>query len=60
MAEVVQMLTDEKHVIPSPKQPPFLNASILNSDVSKTSMKYTLSQTRDGIGSPDSSPLCEA
>ncbi|KAB2609321.1 cysteine-rich receptor-like protein kinase 42 [Pyrus ussuriensis x Pyrus communis] len=59
MAEVVRMLTDEKHVIPSPKQPPFLNASILNSDASKTSIKYTLSQTRDGIGSPESSTLCE-
>ncbi|KAM1739857.1 hypothetical protein ACFX11_015512 [Malus domestica] len=59
MAEVVRMLTDEKHVIPSPKQPPFLNASILNSDVSKTFMKYTSSQTRDGIGSPESSTLYE-
>ncbi|PQP99516.1 cysteine-rich receptor-like protein kinase 1 isoform X2 [Prunus yedoensis var. nudiflora] len=52
MTEVVQMLTDKECVIPSPKQPPFLNASILSSDVSRTSMKYFLSQPIDGAGSP--------
>ncbi|PQM42796.1 cysteine-rich receptor-like protein kinase 1 isoform X2 [Prunus yedoensis var. nudiflora] len=52
MTEVVQMLTDKECVIPSPKQPPFLNASILSSDVSRTSMKYFLSQPIDGGGSP--------
>lgn len=30
MSEVVQMLTDTSSVIPSPKQPPFLNASVLS------------------------------
>ncbi|KAK6249520.1 hypothetical protein SCA6_003525 [Theobroma cacao] len=30
MAEVVQMLTDKSCEIPSPKQPPFLNASVLS------------------------------
>ncbi|CAB4311169.1 unnamed protein product [Prunus armeniaca] len=52
MTEVVQMLTDKECVIPSPKRPPFLNASILSSDVSRTSMKYFLSQPIDGEGSP--------
>jgi hypothetical protein len=30
MFEVVEMLNDEERVIPSPKQPPFLNASVLS------------------------------
>ena len=30
MSEVVQMLTDKSCVIPFPKQPPFLNASVLS------------------------------
>lgn len=42
MSEVVYMLTDKECSIPSPKQPPFLNASILNSDVSRTSMNSLL------------------
>lgn len=37
MSEVVQMLTDIEYEIPSPKQPPFLNASVLASDNSRTS-----------------------
>ncbi|XP_062116218.1 cysteine-rich receptor-like protein kinase 1 isoform X2 [Humulus lupulus] len=32
MSDVVKMLTDEEYGIPSPKQPPFLNASLLNAD----------------------------
>lgn len=35
MSEVVQMLSDTENVIPSPKQPPFLNASLLSSDETK-------------------------
>ncbi|KAH7510610.1 hypothetical protein FEM48_ZijujUnG0107200 [Ziziphus jujuba var. spinosa] len=37
MSEVVQMLTDIEYAIPSPKQPPFLNASVLTSENSRTS-----------------------
>ncbi|KAE8124259.1 hypothetical protein FH972_019161 [Carpinus fangiana] len=36
MSEVVEMLNNEECVIPSPKQPPFLNASVLSSDDSST------------------------
>ncbi|KDP31073.1 hypothetical protein JCGZ_11449 [Jatropha curcas] len=32
MAEIIQMLTDKECQMPSPKQPPFLNASILSAD----------------------------
>lgn len=32
MCEVVKMLTNKEGLIPSPKQPPFLNASLLNQD----------------------------
>lgn len=31
------MLTDIEYAIPSPKQPPFLNASVLTSENSRTS-----------------------
>ncbi|KAM6570040.1 hypothetical protein CsatB_018025 [Cannabis sativa] len=46
MSDVVKMLTDEEYGIPSPKQPPFLNASLLNSDETRmiseeTSSSYT-------------------
>ena len=47
MSEVVHMLTDKECSIPSPKQPPFLNASVLNSDVSRTFMNSLL-QTKEG------------
>ncbi|KAM5572009.1 cysteine-rich receptor-like protein kinase 1 [Rosa sericea] len=40
MFEVVHMLTDKECSIPSPKQPPFLNASILNSDSSRSTLSY--------------------
>ena len=36
MSKVVEMLNNEEYVIPSPKQPPFLNASVLSSDDSST------------------------
>ncbi|GLU20739.1 hypothetical protein SLE2022_369220 [Rubroshorea leprosula] len=32
MSEIVQMLTNEDYTIPSPQQPPFLNASVLSPD----------------------------
>ncbi|KAK3004554.1 hypothetical protein RJ639_019060 [Escallonia herrerae] len=32
MSSVVQMLTEKENVLPSPKQPPFLNSSVLLSD----------------------------
>ncbi|KAK8324710.1 hypothetical protein V6Z12_A11G000700 [Gossypium hirsutum] len=37
MSEVAQMLTDRRCVIPSPKQPPFLNASVLSPEDTMTS-----------------------
>lgn len=37
MFEVVQMLTNIEYAIPLPKQPPFLNASVLTSENSRTS-----------------------
>ncbi|KAL5816238.1 hypothetical protein ACOSQ3_024616 [Xanthoceras sorbifolium] len=43
MSEVVQMLNDKDFTIPSPKQPPFLNASVISSgDSSKNSIFNTL------------------
>ncbi|KAJ8771777.1 hypothetical protein K2173_026954 [Erythroxylum novogranatense] len=46
MAEVVQMLTDEECELPSPKQPPFLNASVLNPDDSTQSCITKVSLTQ--------------
>ncbi|MBA0651896.1 hypothetical protein Goklo_019190 [Gossypium klotzschianum] len=37
MSEVAQTLTDRRCVIPSPKQPPFLNASVLSPEGTMTS-----------------------
>ena len=48
MSEVVQMLSDNEYEIPSPKQPPFLNASLLNSDdtiMVSFSSSYTANST---------------
>lgn len=48
MAEVVQMLTNRECEIPKPKQPPFLNASVLStndctgSSISKVSLTRTI------------------
>lgn len=45
MSEVVQMLTEEDCAIPSPRQPPFLNASVISPDDSSvSSLMETLSQ----------------
>ncbi|XP_038682872.1 cysteine-rich receptor-like protein kinase 1 isoform X2 [Tripterygium wilfordii] len=41
MSEVVQMLNDKECVVPSPKQPPFLNASVLSPDDSNESSIIT-------------------
>ncbi|XP_050225433.1 cysteine-rich receptor-like protein kinase 1 [Mercurialis annua] len=51
MADVVEMLTNEDSVIPTPRQPPFLNASVLTADAStknsitKVSLTEKLSMT---------------
>lgn len=46
MTEVVQMLTDSEFEIPSPKQPPFLNASVLSADDSTENSMTIVSLTR--------------
>ncbi|KAF8037103.1 hypothetical protein BT93_B0118 [Corymbia citriodora subsp. variegata] len=42
MSRVVEMLHDKDHVVPEPKQPPFLNASVLFDKSSSTSGPCTL------------------
>ncbi|XVF50339.1 hypothetical protein PTKIN_Ptkin04bG0089100 [Pterospermum kingtungense] len=49
MSEVAQMLTDKSSVIPSPKQPPFLNASVL-------SPEETISNSFMGFSTLDDEP----
>ncbi|KAF2293296.1 hypothetical protein GH714_040673 [Hevea brasiliensis] len=46
MAEVVQMLTNREYEIPSPKQPPFLNASVLSADDSTQNSITKVSLTK--------------
>ncbi|KAF2315897.1 hypothetical protein GH714_040692 [Hevea brasiliensis] len=46
MAEVVQMLTNREYEIPSPKQPPFLNASVLSADDSTPNSITKVSLTK--------------
>jgi hypothetical protein len=53
MFEVVEMLNNEKCVIPSPKQPPFLNASVLSSDESSTSSYSTITLTSNWKTTPE-------
>ncbi|KAK9278164.1 hypothetical protein L1049_027724 [Liquidambar formosana] len=56
MPEVVQMLNDKESEIPSPKQPPFLNSSVLGSDDStKSSSINGLSLSRHSIAEMSSS-----
>lgn len=57
MSEVVQMLTKKHYPIPSPMQPPFLNASVLgpNSSTNSTSIPFSASPaTTDGLMTPKS------
>uniref|UniRef100_A0A6N2MD59 Protein kinase domain-containing protein n=1 Tax=Salix viminalis TaxID=40686 RepID=A0A6N2MD59_SALVM len=49
MNEVVQMLTDVRCEIPSPKQPPFLNASVLSPDSSADSSITEVSLTCNSV-----------
>jgi len=49
MFEVVEMLSNEECVIPSPQQPPFLNASVLNLDDTTTTYPTTNSNWQKTI-----------
>lgn len=54
MSEVVKILTnkDKDYVIPSPKQPPFLNASVISSDDrTQTSMSSWFSNRQASVNS---------
>ncbi|KAJ7956218.1 Cysteine-rich receptor-like protein kinase [Quillaja saponaria] len=47
MSEVVQILNDKNCIVPSPKQPPFLNASVLSpDDNTRSSTMNTLSSNK--------------
>ncbi|KAI4336178.1 hypothetical protein L6164_014736 [Bauhinia variegata] len=51
MSEVVQMLTNKDYVVPSPKQPPFLNASVLSpEELSTTYSIKSASSTNRNVG----------
>ncbi|PON59671.1 Serine/threonine protein kinase [Trema orientale] len=62
MSEVVKMLNDKQYEIPSPKQPPFLNASLLNSDEGQTDGQNPdeVSSSYTANSSTSNESICEA
>ncbi|KAF8390449.1 hypothetical protein HHK36_024975 [Tetracentron sinense] len=49
MSDVVQMLTNQDCEIPLPKQPPFLNASVLNPDTTKS---FSMNRSSSNVPMP--------